>query len=141
MPSDLLLKALNGFHRSVLAVSGGRLGWTAGGMPVLELTTTGRRSGEPRTVILTSPVQVGDAIVVVASRGGDDRHPDWYLNLVADPRVTVRWRGDAPTERQARTATDDERADLWPKVVAAYRGYSNYQDKTTRTIPLVLLEH
>ncbi len=60
------------------------------GMPVLELTTTGRKSGQPRSVMLTSPVQEGDTIIVVASRGGDDVHPAWFLNLQADPKVEVK---------------------------------------------------
>ena len=83
MPSDLTLKVMNTMHRGVLKLSGGRLGWEAGNMPVVELTTTGRRSGEPRTVMLTSPIQEGDTIVVVASRGGDDQNPAWFLNLGA----------------------------------------------------------
>ena len=69
---------MNTLHRGLLKLSGGRLGWRAAGMPVLELTTIGRRSGLPRTVMLTSPIQEGDAIVIVASRGGDDQHPAWF---------------------------------------------------------------
>src|SRR3954454_22948857 len=71
MPSDLQLKALNGAHRLVLKLTGGKVGWKALGMPVLELTTTGRKSGQPRTVMLTSPLQEGSTVVVVGSRGGD----------------------------------------------------------------------
>src|ERR1017187_2846008 len=89
MPSDLALKTMNRVHRIVLGATGGRLGWSASGMPVIELTTTGRRSGQPRTTMLTSPYQEGSTIVVVASRGGDDHHPAWYLNLRDDPEVTV----------------------------------------------------
>ena len=69
MPSDLTLKAMNTIHRGVLKLSGGRLGWEARKMPVIELTTTGRKSGQPRSVMLTSPVQEGSTIVVVASPG------------------------------------------------------------------------
>ena len=93
MPTDLQLKAMNAFHRGLLTISGGRLGWRAGGMPVLELTTTGRKSGQPRSVMLTSPVQQGDAIVIVASRGGDDHHPAWFLNLRDHPDVDVAFAG------------------------------------------------
>jgi hypothetical protein len=75
VPSDFVLKAGNALHRGLVKLTGGRLGWKALGMPVLELTTTGRRSGVPRTVMLTSPLRDGDAIVVVASKGGDDDHP------------------------------------------------------------------
>jgi deazaflavin-dependent oxidoreductase (nitroreductase family) len=108
-------------------------------MPVVELTTTGRKSGQQRTVLLTSPVQEGGTIVLVASRGGDDHHPAWYLNLCAHPRVTVSVKG-GPTEVMiARTASADERARWWPDVVKAYRGYASYQKKTSREIPLVVL--
>src|SRR6478752_10201317 len=84
---------MNAVHRAVLAVSRGRIGYQGEGMPVLELTTVGRRTGRPRSVLLTSPAQEGDTIVVIASRGGDDRHPDWLLNLRAQPRVEVALRG------------------------------------------------
>lgn len=67
MPSDLILKSMNALHRTLLTVSFGKLGWDAAGMPVLELTTTGRKSGEQRSVMLTSPVQQGDTLVIVAS--------------------------------------------------------------------------
>jgi deazaflavin-dependent oxidoreductase (nitroreductase family) len=140
MPTDLQLKAMNTFHRSVLKISGGRLGWRGQGMPVLELTTTGRKSGQPRAVMLTSPVQVGDAIVIVASRGGDDHHPAWFLNLRDQPDVEVVFAGKAKRSMRARVATPEERAALWPQVTAAYKGYASYQTKTDREIPLVVLD-
>jgi deazaflavin-dependent oxidoreductase (nitroreductase family) len=140
MPSDLQLKAMNTVHRGLLRLSGGRLGWRTAGMMVIELTTTGRKSGQPHTVMLTSPVQQGDAIVVVASRGGDDHHPSWFLNLNADPDVDVVVGGKAKRSMRARVANPEERAALWPKVTAAYRGYAGYQAKTAREIPLVMLE-
>ncbi len=140
MPSDFQLKTMNAIHRGVLAVSGGRLGWRAGGMPVVELTTTGRKSGEPRTVMLTSPLQQGDAIVIVASRGGDDHHPAWFLNLRDHPDVDAAFGGQPKRRMRARIATADERAAMWPQVTAKYKGYANYQTKTDREIPLVLLE-
>ncbi len=93
MPSDLVLKTMNSVHRVVLKLSGGKVGWNASNMPVLELTTVGRKSGEPRAVMLTSPVQEGDAIVIVASRGGDDTNPAWFLNLSANPAVEVALGG------------------------------------------------
>ncbi len=77
MPTDLTLKTMNTVHRLLLKASGGRLGWNLSRMPALELTTTGRKSGQPRSVMLTSPYQDGTTIVVVASRGGDDTHPAW----------------------------------------------------------------
>jgi deazaflavin-dependent oxidoreductase (nitroreductase family) len=140
MPKDATLKTMNAFHRGLLKISGGRLGWRAGGMPVIELTTRGRKSGQPRVVMLTSPLQQGDAIVIVASRGGDDQHPAWFLNLRDDPDVEVAFAGK-PTERmRARVATPEERAALWPRVTDAYKRYADYQTKTDREIPLVLLE-
>jgi deazaflavin-dependent oxidoreductase (nitroreductase family) len=140
MPTDLQLKFMNALHRGLLTISFGRLGWRASGMSVLELTTTGRKSGQPRTVMLTSPVQEGDAIVVVASRGGDDHHPAWYLNLCDHPDVEVAYAGKPKRPMRARVANPQERAALWPRVTAAYKGYANYQTKTDREIPLVLLE-
>jgi deazaflavin-dependent oxidoreductase (nitroreductase family) len=140
MPSDLLLKTVNTLHRGLVKISGGRLGWRGAGMPVVELTTTGRKSGLPRTVMLTSPVQDGEAIVVVASRGGDDQHPAWLLNLRDHPDVDVAFAGEPRRPMRARVATPFERASLWPRVTAAYKGYADYQTKTEREIPLVLLE-
>ena len=140
MPSDLVLKVMNGFHRTVLKVSGGKFGWDAGGMPVLELTTIGRRSGQRRSVMLTSPLQVGETIVIVGSRGGDDTDPAWVHNIHSNPAVEVVWKGGDRKPMRARVATTDERATLWPRVVADHKNYAGYQTKTTREIPLVLLE-
>ncbi len=140
MPSDAVLKAMNAVHRVVLKATGGRAGWTVASMPALELTTVGRRSGRPRTVMLTSPVQVGDALVVVASRGGDDNAPAWFLNLRDNPDVRVSLRGGPAEPRRARIASADERATLWPQVVERYSGYGDYQTRTEREIPLVFLE-
>jgi len=139
MPSDLVFKSLNAVHRTLLAVSGGRIGREAGGMPVLELVTTGRRSGVPRIVMLTSPLQEGDAYVVVASRGGDDRHPAWFLNLRDEPQVAVSVRGGPRTPMRASVATPEERARMWPQIAARYRNYAGYQRRTQREIPLALL--
>lgn len=140
MPSDLQLKAMNAVHQIVLKASGGRIGWNAARMPVLELTTVGRKSGKPHSVMLTSPVQQDESLVVVASRGGDDRHPAWFLNLRDNPDVEVRLTGTPKQPMRARVADADERARLWPQVTTRYRGYASYQSKTDREIPLVLLE-
>jgi deazaflavin-dependent oxidoreductase (nitroreductase family) len=140
MPSDLTLKAMNIVHRVILRISGGRMGWDVGNMPVLELTTTGRKSGKPRSVMLTSPVQEGESIVIVASRGGDDVHPTWYLNLVENPRVQVKFKGEPTKVMTARTATASERARLWPIVEQKYKGYAGYQQRTDREIPLIFLD-
>ncbi|MEZ5167730.1 MAG: nitroreductase/quinone reductase family protein [Acidimicrobiales bacterium] len=140
MPSDAMLKGMNFLHRGLLKITGGRAGWTAGKMPVLELTTVGRKSGAKRTVMLTSPHQDGDALLVVASRGGDDVHPAWFLNLRDEPNVEVSYRGAPTTPMVARVLDADERAALWPTVTAKYKNYGGYQAKTDREIPLVMLE-
>lgn len=132
--------SMTGMHRALLRLTRGRVGSRLGSMPVIELTTRGRRTGEPRRALLTVAANDGDALVVVASRGGDDAHPAWYLNLVADPDVLVAATGEDPRPMRARTADADERARLWPRVVAAYRGYAQYQRKTDREIPVVILE-
>ena len=136
---DIAARAVTRFHRTVLQLSGGRLANSGFGMPVLILTTIGRKSGEPRSTVLTSPVQEGEAYVLVASYGGDARHPAWFLNLRDNPDVEVTMKGHARKMR-ARVASDDERAELWPRVTAKYRGYASYQKRTDRQIPLVILE-
>ncbi|MCB1040828.1 MAG: nitroreductase family deazaflavin-dependent oxidoreductase, partial [Acidimicrobiales bacterium] len=116
MPSDGFLKAMNAGHRALMKVSFGKLGWKMGPMPVLELTTVGRKSGQPRSVMLTSPIQRGDEVVIVASKGGEDTHPAWYLNLVDQPRVQVALGGAPAAPYDARVATPEERAEMWPTI-------------------------
>ena len=140
MPSDTMLKSMNVMHRGLLKISGGRMGWTAGKMPVLRLTTVGRKSGESRTVMLTSPYQDGDSILIVASKGGEDSHPAWFLNLRDEPSVEVEWQGAPMAPMTARILDSDDRTDVWPKVVDKYANYGGYQEKTDREIPLVMLE-
>ena len=139
MPSDVALKAMNRVHRVLLGASGGRLGWRFSGMPVIELTTTGRKSGQPRTTMLTSPYQEDSTFVVVASRGGDDTNPAWFLNLRDDPKVMVKLGPKPPTSMIAEIADADERARIWPIITSQHRNYAGYQRKTDREIPLVLL--
>jgi len=138
VPADVLMKALNAVHRAVIRVVP-RFGHEALGMPVLELTTVGRRSGRPRSVMLTSPIRDGEAIVVVASRGGDDRHPDWLLNLRTQPRVEVALRGGPRRPMLARVADGAERERLWTEITTYHPRYAAYQRRTTREIPVVLL--
>ena len=140
MPHDLTFKSANAAHRALVKLSGGRFGWKLVGMPALALTTTGRKSGEPRTVMLTSPIQEGDTIVVVASRGGDPVQPAWLLNLREHPEVDVVFAGKPTQRMRAHEADAEERARLWPLVLEKYKHYGEYQKKTTREIPLVLLE-
>lgn len=135
-----MLKAMNSIHRVALTLTGGRLGWAVANMPVLELTTIGRKSGESRSVMLTSPVQERDSLVIVASRGGDDNHPAWFLNLRDHPEVQVTYKGGAKVPMRARVATTQERERLWPQVTARYSGYAQYQKRTSRQIPLVILD-
>ena len=139
MPSDRFLRTANAIHRAILKVSGGRVGWKVGHMTVLELTTIGRRSGQPRSVMLTSPCTEGDEIVIVASKGGEDHHPAWFLNLEANPEVTVKLQSMATKKMTARVATPEEHARIWPNVTGKYNGYADYQKKTDREIPIVLL--
>lgn len=140
MPSALVLKTMNAAHRVVLRISGNRLGASFAGMPSLELTTVGRKSSKPRSVMLTSPLQEGEAYVVVASRGGDDIHPDWFLNLRENPAVEVQVVGKSKQRMRARVATPEERTRMWPIIAGRYRNYAGYQKRTDREIPLVLLE-
>jgi deazaflavin-dependent oxidoreductase (nitroreductase family) len=139
MPSDTMLKGMNSIHRILIKATGGRMGRTVLKMPVLELTTIGRKSGQPRTVLLTSPIREGSAPVVVASRGGDDTHPAWFHNLCANPDVEVSFQGQPKESMTARVATAEERARLWPLITAEFKNYADYQKKTTREIPLVIL--
>lgn len=125
-------------HRAIYRATGGRLGGRLGTMEQVLLTTTGRRTGRRRTTPL-SVLPDGDRLVLVASDGGAPVHPNWYLNLLADPVVVVRRRREVRTMR-ARPATPAERAVLWPRVVALYRGYGRYQRRTKREIPLVVCE-
>lgn len=126
-------------HRTILEATGGRALGSFSGMPVVELHTTGRRSGRRRTTMLTAPVIDGDRVVLVASKGGDDRHPEWFLNLSANPEVALRIHGRTRQVR-ARVANADEKAELWPRIIAAYRGYGSYQRRTRRDIPVIICE-
>ena len=126
-------------HRLLLGVTRGRKGWFMANMPVLELITTGRKSGKQRAVMLTSPLQINNEIVIVASRGGDDQHPAWFVNLRDNPKVLVSYMGEEKKSMMARIADNTERETLWPQITAKYKGYAGYQQKTAREIPLVLL--
>lgn len=139
---DGLMKTANLVHRGLHKVSGGRIGSTIADMPVVKLTTTGRTSGKPRTVMLTAPLHEDDQWVFVASKGGDDRDPDWYKNLAANPEVTVEaMNGDGgPKTLVARTASAEEKAELWPRIVESADNYAGYADKTDRDIPVVIVE-
>jgi deazaflavin-dependent oxidoreductase (nitroreductase family) len=108
------------------------------GASVLLLTTTGRKSGESRSTPLIYG-RHGDDYLVVASKGGAPQHPAWYLNLSADPEVDVQVKGERFHAR-ARTATGDERSELWRTMTATWPAYDDYQERTGREIPVVVLE-
>jgi deazaflavin-dependent oxidoreductase (nitroreductase family) len=137
--SDFGLKMMNRIHKANLRLTGGRVLSSAFGMPAVELHTVGSKSGLPRSTMLTSPVHDEQRVVLVASKGGDDRHPQWYGNLTAHPDVEVTMEG-ATRKMRARTASADEKEALWPQIVSAYKGYGGYQKKTERDIPVVICE-
>jgi len=131
-------RALGGLHRLLYYASGGRLGARLGGMSILLLTTTGRRTGTPRTIPLTF-VRDGGSLVVVGSYGGMDRAPAWWLNLQHNPRASVQI-GPLHHEVVARKASPGERARLFAEICARFPVYGRYQQRTTREIPVVILE-
>ena len=138
--ADTGMKVMNLVHRSIRTISFGRLGNTIGSMPVVELHAVGRKSGKARTNMLTTPLQEDGNYVLVASKGGDDRDPEWYLNIVANPDVTLVTADGTRVDVTARVATADEKAEMWPKIVDAYKGYAGYAKKTDRDIPVVICE-
>ena len=140
MTSDTTFKVLNALHRTTVKLTGGRVGWRGSGMPMLQLTTTGRKSGQPHTVMLSSPLQEGETIVIVASRNGDDRHPSWYFNLRDNPTVQVAFNGQPARPMTAQIATPEERERLWPRITADHANYAGYQRKTSRELPVILLK-
>jgi deazaflavin-dependent oxidoreductase (nitroreductase family) len=130
-----------GFMRLVVWLyrrSGGRIGGTMRGAPVLLLTSTGRRSGRPWTNPLIYQPD-GDRFVIIASNGGAPRHPAWWLNLRSTPEATIEV-GKESIPVKATRVSGAERDRLWALMLKAYSGYANYQRKTTRKIPVILLE-
>lgn len=125
-------------HRVLWDVSGGRIGSRTAGLPVLELTTTGRRSGEPRSALIHYLAH-GDAFVVIGSNVGRDKPPAWALNLLANPRARLRTAG-REIEVHARVATGPERETLWLMAVAEKNDYAVYTTRTDRELPVFVLE-
>jgi deazaflavin-dependent oxidoreductase (nitroreductase family) len=132
-------KMMNRVHKALLRVSGGRVLSSAFGMPAVELHTTGSKTGQPRSTMLTSPVHDEQRVVLVASKGGAERDPQWYTNLTKNPDVELTMKGNTRKMR-ARTASAAEKEVLWPQIVSAYKGYAGYQKKTDRDIPVVICE-
>jgi F420H(2)-dependent quinone reductase len=133
-----VLKIMSAAHVLLYRASGGRVGRTAWGLPILLLTTTGRRTGKSRTKPLCF-FPDGETFVVVASNGGMDWFPLWWRNLMHEPRALVQV-GRARTAVTARKASPDERARLWAEITAIAPGYLAYQRRTRRTISLGILE-
>ena len=140
-----LIKVGSRLNAKLYRSTGGRLGnsWRIGSgfrkpVPVCLLTTIGRKSGEPRTAPLLY-LRKGDAFVVVASQGGLPKNPAWYLNLIANPAVTIQV-GKQTHDLVARTASDAERATLWPELVEVYADFDTYAAWTDRKIPVVICE-
>lgn len=135
---DATARRLSRLHIFLYRMTGGLLGRRLVRNDMLLLTTTGSKTGKRHTVPLLY-LRDGDTLVVIASWGGRPQHPQWYTNLVADPRATVqvrskRWRV------LARTATPEERSVWWPRVLATYKGYRLYESNTDRVIPVVFLD-
>ena len=125
-------------HTRKYVETNGEEGYIWNGVPTLALTTTGRRSGKlHRTMLIYG--RDGDRYIVVASKGGADEHPQWYRNLQANPEVQVQVGGERFPAR-ARTATGDERSRLWKLMAEIWPAYNQYQTKTSREIPVVILE-
>jgi deazaflavin-dependent oxidoreductase (nitroreductase family) len=134
---DTMARVTTAVHKELYRRSGGRIGNKIGKLQHLLLTTTGRKSGQPRITPLNYGTD-GDRIILVASYGGDDRAPQWYQNLVANPEVTVLI-GAETRRMRAATATPEEKPRYWAVMTANYPGYDNYQRKTERDIPVVVL--
>jgi deazaflavin-dependent oxidoreductase (nitroreductase family) len=132
------MKVLGTLHRSLYRASGGKLGKTFLGSPILLLTTTGRKTGRSRTWPLTYLRDGGDRFVVAAAYGGQPKHPAWYLNLRANPQVSVQ-HGKQTRAMIAEVLEGDERLRLWARLTEAYPAYADYQKKTKRKIPVVVL--
>ncbi|MDX1468596.1 MAG: nitroreductase family deazaflavin-dependent oxidoreductase [Acidimicrobiia bacterium] len=136
---DSSVKRWSAVHTAVFAATGGLVGRRLVDNDMLLLTTIGRASGRPHTVPLLYLAE-DDRLVVIASYGGRDWHPDWFLNLEANPLVAARVPFRRRRQMVARTASPDERERWWPRIVRAYGGYAEYEAKTERQIPVVFLE-
>ena len=136
-PARLALKLGSGVHSGVYRATGGKLFGRMGKSPILLLNTVGRKSGKKRTSPLLY-VMDGEDFVIIASKGGAPTHPAWYLNLKANPEATVEI-GDREVRVRGRGGRPEEKARLWQKMVEMYPTYDDYQRKTEREIPLLIL--
>ena len=134
-----LLRRIMGGHTAVYRATSGRIGHQFPGSPsMLLLDHVGAKSGPKRTTPLVY-VKDGENLVLVASKGGNPKNPAWFHNLRANPETTVQVGAEKRRVR-AHVANEEERARLWPKAVGTYGGYHDYQERTEREIPLVVLE-
>lgn len=131
------IRIFTGIHRRILAVSGGRILGRMGGHPLLILTTTGRRTGQPHSTPVIG-IPSGEGWLLVASNGGAATQPLWVRNIAANPQVTVR-RGERTGTFHARILAGQERSLRWPELVQAYPPYTRMQAKTDRELPVILL--
>ncbi|MEE6176982.1 nitroreductase family deazaflavin-dependent oxidoreductase [Mycobacterium sp. 050134] len=136
--TGLFIKWMSRANTWMYRVSKGRWGGTFQKSPVALLTTTGRKTGQPRVSPLLY-LREGNRVILVASQGGRDKHPLWYLNLKANPNVSVQIK-DEVLHLQARDATTQERAQYWPKLVAMYPSFDDYQSWTERVIPVIICD-
>jgi deazaflavin-dependent oxidoreductase (nitroreductase family) len=132
-----IARVVTSIHVALYRASKGKVGGSIAGLQVLLLTTAGRKTGRRRTTPL-GYLPEGDDLLIVASSGGSDWFPSWWLNLKAHPSAEVQV-GDRKLAVTARKASPDEREVFWPKLVAAYKGYAGYERKTSREIPVVIL--
>ena len=137
VPAKLALKLGSGAHAGVYRATGGKLFGRMGKSPILLLNTVGRKTGRKRTSPLLY-VMDGEDFVVIASKGGAPTHPAWYLNLMANPEATVEI-GDREVRVEAEVADPEDKPRLWQKMVEMYPTYDDYQRKTEREIPLLVL--
>ncbi|HVV77812.1 MAG TPA: nitroreductase/quinone reductase family protein [Mycobacteriales bacterium] len=138
---DILYRYGTRVHTTLFTATGGRLFHRGRGMPMVKLTTVGRRTGQPRTIMATTPLQMGESFVLIASFGGDDREPQWCQNIRTNGEVEATVNAST-RKMHARVATPEERAELWPRVVANPHAafYDDYQKKTDREIPIVIFD-
>lgn len=136
--TDFVIKWMSRGNTWLYKTSGGRRGATFEKAPVALLTTTGRKTGQPRVSPLLF-LRDGDRVIIAASKIGSEKNPLWYLNLKADPKVRVQIKKEV-LDLQARDASDDERAKYWPRLVAMYPTFDDYQSWTDRQIPIVVCE-
>ncbi len=136
--ADVFIKWMARANTWIYRRSNGTLGGTVQKAPVALLTTIGRKTGEPRVSPLIY-VRDRDRVILVASRGGSDKHPLWYLNLKADPEVSVQIKKEV-LQLRARDATAEERAEYWPKLAAVYPTLDDYRLWTDRVIPVVICD-